>query len=182
MQRNQNLLILGILPNQLRALGKAHNMEHLDAAMTLLSDTLFWEGYEIWKKRKALVTNFWQHVAPKDWKVAGKEKRGKGKRKMRPNCKNPFHYLEKFCELSGQRRTPCLCSDVQRKAAVLIESPDIRTFLTKYPSQIFVSDAESGNVVTGPSICKNIENVEALTQADLIRKQHDRGKRKKSLS
>jgi len=172
---NQNLL-LGIL--QFRTLGKAHNMLHLESALTLLSDTLFWEGYEIWKKRKALVTNFWQNIAPKDWKIAVKEKKGKGKRKMRPNCKNPFHYFEKFCDLSKQRRTPCLCSDVQRKPAPLTDLPDIRTFLTKYPKQIFLgSNTNLSN--RGSSSFKHIKDVEALTQTDLIRKQHDRGKRKK---
>ena len=51
------LLMLGILPNQLRSLAKEHKMEHIEDSLTLLSDALFWEGYEIWRKRKSLVKN-----------------------------------------------------------------------------------------------------------------------------
>ena len=126
------LLILGILPNQLRTLAKAHAMERMDESLLLLSETLFWEGYEVWKKRKTLVTNYWQNIAPQEWKIEKKEKKSKGKRKLLTTCKNPFHFCEKLSSLSNQRRTLCACSDRKRKPRMESFS-DIRCFLMKYP-------------------------------------------------
>ena len=90
------LLILGILPNQLRTLAKAHSMNNVEESLTLLSETLFWEGYEIWKRRKTLVANFWKNIAPKDWSISKKEKKKTRRYKMKPNCKNPFHTVRKY--------------------------------------------------------------------------------------
>jgi len=68
-QFDQRLLLIGILPNQLRALAKENKMTHIEESLDLLRDSLFWNGYEIWKKRKALVLRYWQTVAPKEWRV-----------------------------------------------------------------------------------------------------------------
>ena len=93
---DSKLMILGILPNQLRTLAKLHEMDQVEDSLELLSEVLFWEGYEVWKKRKNLVSNFWRNIAPNDWKFDSKDqkekKRKNGKRRMHPNCKNPFHF------------------------------------------------------------------------------------------
>jgi hypothetical protein len=167
-QFDQSLLLLGIVPNQLRKIAKDHKMEHVDEFLLLLSDVLFWEGYELWKKRKALVMNYWKNIAPKEWKVDAKEKKSRGKRKMLPNCKNPFHYCVKHCDLSQQRATPCLCSDVVHKL-IPKELPDIRCFLTKFPKRYW------RRLETPISI---IKITAALSREDLIRGAHDRGKKK----
>jgi hypothetical protein len=170
------LLILGILPNQLRTLAKSHDMEHTEDSLELLSEVLFWEGYEVWKKRKLLISNFWRNIAPNDWKMESKdkkEKKGKkGKRKMQPNCKNPFHFCEKQADLSSKRRTICACSD--KKDQIQPEKFwDIRYLLTKHAKWTLpkISSVSNKNFAS--------KNVMILGQDDLIRKEHDRGKIKK---
>jgi len=92
-------------------------MEHIEDSLRLLSDALFWEGYEVWKKRKSLVKNFWSTIAPKEWKIDNKQSisRSQKKRKLQKNCKNPFYFCEKILILSKQRRTVCACSDLRKR-------------------------------------------------------------------
>src|SRR5947209_1251784 len=68
-------------------------MERMDDFFTRFSDTLFWEGYEVWKKRVKLVKCFWKTIAPDDMKINHKRTKSRVKR---PNCKNPFHYCKKI--------------------------------------------------------------------------------------
>ena len=108
----------------MRAIASDSKMELIDDFFALFSEALFWEGYEIWKKRVKLVRAFWKEIAPHEWKVTYKESKSRTKRTLRRTCKNPFHYCERVSELSGQRRTVCACSDIKRKA--LSKSMDIR--------------------------------------------------------
>ena len=73
---------------------------------------MFWEGYEIWKKRKTLVMAKYCSKGMESW--GKKERKSRAKRKLRPNCKNPFHFCEKIMDLNVQRRTICACSDIKR--------------------------------------------------------------------
>ena len=167
------LLILGILPNQLRSLAKIHSMKHMEESLLLLSEVLFWEGYELWKKRKKLVTNYWQNIAPQEWKVEKKERKLKGKRRLLSTCKNPFHFCEKLTSLSTQRRSLCACSDKKRipRSEIL---PDIRCFLTKYPQWA------QGKISFYGKDRKDISKIIGTpSQDDFIRQEHDRGKKKK---
>ena len=176
-QFEQNLLVLGILPNQLRKLAKDHKMEQVEESLLLLGDALFWEGYEIWKKRMTLVKKYWKNIAPNEWKVDAKEKKSRKKRRMLPNCKNPFHYLTKYCDLSGQRPAPCSCSDVVRKD-IPEKLPDIRSFLTKFPKRYWGTlDPPRNDFSIPQTVSKNIDN---LSREDLVRREHDRGKKKKN--
>ena len=174
---DSTLLMLGVLPNQLRSIAKEYKMEHTDDFFTRFSDTLFWEGYEIWKKRVRLVKCFWKTIAPSDWKKNHKDSKSRGKRTLRPNCKNPFHYCKKISDLSMQRRTVCACSDMKR---VMIQDMDIRNFLTKYPKcvsyEIKTSSLSSSNV---GALCPP-KNFDALVREDLVRQEHDRRKKKKN--
>ena len=141
---------------------------------------MFWEGYEIWKKRKTLVKNFWQNIAPKEWKVGEKkERKSRAKRKLRPNCKNPFHFCEKILDLSVQRRTICACSDIKRINNSKDKFMDIRNFLTKYPNRVSLGEKIlfSSTSVTG-KICPP-KTFDALVRDDLVRKERDRSKKKK---
>jgi len=175
-QFDQKLLLIGILPNQLRTLAREHKMEDIEASLDSLRGTLFWDGYEIWKKRKLLVSRFWKLTAPSEWKVGFKEKKLRHKRKLRITCKNPFHYCEKLEDLSRLRRTPCACSDVKKKASCVI-LPDIRCFITKYPKRI---SSISGFHLLDRKDNFLSNNRETACREDLIRQQHDRGKRKRS--
>ena len=144
-------------------------MDHIEDSLTLLSDTLFWEGYEVWKKRKLLIKNFWKHIAPNEWKMDQKEAKGKSKRKMQTNCKNPFYFCKKISDLSKQRKNLCACSDITR-CQVETEFLDIRHFLTKYPKRV-------STIATLHPVPP--KTVDALVRDDLVRKEHDRGKKKK---
>ena len=178
---DRSLLLLGILPNQLRSLAKEHKMKHIDDSLMLLSDTLFWEGYEVWKKRKFLVKNFWQKIAPNEWKFGLKDlkskskSKSKSKRKMQTGCNDPFHFCIKISDLSKKRRTICACSDtIQRQ--VDPGNADIRYFLTNFPRPISSVPKSSLSSLSSLSSPKNFS---ALTRDDLVRKQHDRGEKKK---
>jgi hypothetical protein len=169
---DSKLLLIGILPNQLRSLCKEQKMNDIEAALIKLSDTLFWGGYLLWKKRKVLVAQYWKTVAPQDWRLDYKEKKSRHKRRLEPHCKNPFHYCERVSGLSKQHRTDCACSDVKEK---LPESklPDIRSFMHKHPRRT----SSIWNSFT--TLEKSEKSFNALSREDLIRQQHDRGKRKR---
>jgi hypothetical protein len=174
---NRSLLMLGILPNQFRSLAKEVKMEHVEESLVLLSDGLFWEGYEVWKNRKSLVKNFWQNIAPNEWKLNQMEgKKGKKKRKLQKNCKSPFHFCLKISDLSKKRRTICACSDIQRR--IVSQATDIRYFLTAYPKRV-AFDHKFGSSYSRIGLTCPPKNFDAPLQEDLIRKEHDRGKKKK---
>ena len=151
-------------------------MADIEESLDRLRDSLFWNGYELWRKRKSLVTNYWQTIAPKEWKIGYKEKKSRNKRKLRSNCKNPFHYCERRYELSFMRRTVCACSDVKKKI-VFQKLPDIRCFIGKYPKRILSSPDSISVVQKMDNFVVNTFG--ALSRDDLIRKEHDRGKRKR---
>jgi hypothetical protein len=168
--------MLGILPNQLRSIAKEYKMERMDDFFIRFSDTLFWEGYEVWKKRVKLVKCFWKTIAPDDWKINHKGTKSRVKRTLRPNCKNPFHYCKKISDLSMQRRTVCACSDMKR---VVVADMDIRNFLTKYPKSVSYEKKTWSLLSPNVGALGSRRMFDALVREDLVRRQHDRGKKKK---
>ena len=48
---------MGVMPNQFRDILKA-SLDNWEEAWSDVSKTLFWKGYSLWKKRKALVSKF----------------------------------------------------------------------------------------------------------------------------
>src|SRR3569833_1791826 len=95
--------------------------EH-DDAMLDLSKTLFWKGYSIWKKRKALISDFWKH-SPNEWNTQG----GKVPKLTNPFCSNPFQYFPLHADLSKKRQTLCYCSKF--KDVRVHPDRDVRDFL-----------------------------------------------------
>jgi hypothetical protein len=162
-------LLLGVLPNQLRTLLKKYELKDREQALDDLSMSIFWCGYRLWKKRKRLISLFYTNSAPDDWKNGYKESKSRKKRKSLKNCPSPFHYLERFCNLSGQRRTICICSDV-RVVEQRVDSMDIRHYLGFSRTQHLVFD---------PSKQLVGKHISALTQCDLIMQSHDRVKKRK---
>ena len=119
------------------------------------------------------MTNYWQNIAPQEWKVEKKERKLKGKRRLLSTCKNPFHFCEKLLSLSTQRRSLCACSD-KRRIARSENLPDIRCFLTKYPQWA------QGKISSHGKDRKDISKIIGTpSQDDFIRQEHDRGKKKK---
>ena len=106
---NPFLSIIGILPNQLRILAKQTNNDG-DKTFEEVSRKLFWNGYNIWKKRKRLISNFWKHIAPEEWKTHGKPNRKEYH--VSRDCRNPFHFMDKHCDLTHTKPTPCICSRI----------------------------------------------------------------------
>jgi hypothetical protein len=178
------LSTLGILPNQLRSLLQQSGAgAECEKAWIDISHTLFWAGYNIWKKRKKLVQSFWNKIAPEEWKKVqqkGKQSnKNTGKKRKRYNpsqCLDPFHFSSKIHDFTKQLPTRCPCSEYHRP--IKHKSRDIRSFLTSFTSI-------KAPVIKNDLIHQEITNTKIhnrkrfYTQADRIRDQHDSGKRKK---
>src|ERR1700709_457849 len=88
------------MPNQFREILKA-SLENWEEAWNDMSKTLFWKGYSLWKKRKALVSKLWKSVLPDDWK---KSSRKKSKKIVQESvCHDPFHYFKRQFEYCNQK-------------------------------------------------------------------------------
>ena len=62
---------VGIIPNQVRLILK-ETTQHFDEAFEDISFTLLSHGYQIWKTRKRLMSNYWKEIAPEEWKPFSK--------------------------------------------------------------------------------------------------------------
>ena len=157
-----------------------HSVEKPDEAWLELSKTLFWSGYDIWKKRKMLNKRFWKDIAPEEWKKKeqnNKEKKTR-KRKHRTNpsqCMDALHFLPKCHDFTKQRPTKCKCSEYHRPAKRTYIR-DIRSFSNLFPISPGPFHIEKEFPIERDS--KSLSFHSCPTRADLIRAQHDRGKRK----
>ena len=171
-QHKFSLAALGVLPNQLRKFGRG--VTNLENRIEHLKKVFFWGGYKIWKARKKLISSFWES------KNMNGEKGNKSKKDFSSNCKNSFHFLKKTADLSKQRITRCRCSRM-----VPIESKfiDLSSLLVKYPKvnpSPQSSDSKIQNIHRIDHLDrKHTRNSRVITQADLIRMEHDRGKKRK---
>jgi hypothetical protein len=168
---------LGILPSHLRILTR-NSIKEYEKALTDISKTLFWKGYAIWTKRKVLIADYWKNIAREEWKVHKSKKQISETKKRKLNikalyqCSNPFHFLEKSGDLSHQMPTPCPCSR-NCLAQADLGSRNIQSFFHIYqfqsPDPLYV---DSG---TDRLPC----NTHYVTREDTIRREHDRGKKRK---
>jgi len=177
-KHNFSLAAFGILPNQFRKLWTEKGDP--ETALDRLRWTFFWGGYQIWKARKALVTSY--------WKSAGlKLKKKKSAKDIPTACKNSFHFLVKHADLSKQRFTKCPCSRV-RKETSSTKSFDITLFLIKPKKmsqhkrhkkyQKHTSHTDRLDMKHIPNVPVPIRMI-SKTQDDIIRGEHDRGKKRK---
>ena len=146
------------------------NLEHLNHD----SWTLFFAGFSIWKKRQKLNSNFWKEIAPENRKIkASKSKKSKVEDKAsQSKCRNPFHFLARHCNLSKQRPTKCSCRSVP--FTNVYKSQPITTFFSRFPHIVRYDKSRPNPLKISPS-----DNKMYTTRADAIRKQHDRGKKRK---
>jgi len=178
-RHNFSLSALGILPNEFRKLLLKEGCDP-EPVIDSLRKTFFWGSYRIWKRRKRLVKLYWESKA----KTQRKKRRLKGNNESA--CKNEFHFLMKIADLSKKRLTKCPCSHTQSSKSVL---PDIRDHLK--------SSLETS--LRKPSPRRPLRNTLTLiplldhkhlplshseisrtcTQSDIIRGEHDRGKKRK---
>ena len=175
------LSTLGILPNQLRTILQ-ESTESPEEVWLDVNRTMFWAGYDIWKKRKQLVSAFWKHIAPTEWNRKSKDSRKRNHKKANPpQCVDPFHFLPKTHDFTKQRQTKCPCSITQRPMHRTLVK-DIRTFATKYPKITFPNIMLSYRQ-SRPSTCEmqGKSHNFFITRSDHVRAQHDRGKRKLSV-
>jgi len=148
---------------------------NLENRIEHLRKVFFWGGYKIWKARKKLISSFWES------KNMNGEKGKKAKKDFPSNCKNSFHFLKKTADLSKQRITRCRCS---RMVPVESKFIDLSCLLVKHakanpPPQS--SDFKIQSIYRMDNLDrKHTRNSRvALTQADIIRMEHDRGKKRK---
>ena len=103
-KHDRALGVLGVMPNQFRDILKA-SLDNWEEAWSDVSKTLFWKGYSLWKKRKALVSKLWKSVLPDDWK---KSSRKKSKKIVQESvCHDPFHYFKRQFEYCNKKMTKC---------------------------------------------------------------------------
>ena len=171
-RHEKGLSLIGILPNQFRKILHGSTVNP-DAAWNDISKTLFWSGYLVWKKRKALYRDFWNNIAPEEWNPRRKGK--KQKRNANSSCcRDPFHFLKKLKDLSKQKLTRCNCS---KSSPVCINSVtlDIRSYLGAPAIHIYEQYSDSSfQDFFAP---RNLNNFQ--TQEDKIRNQHNRGRKRK---
>jgi hypothetical protein len=151
---------MGILPNQFRLLLN-NEMGECDSALLELRKTFFWDNYRIWKKRKSLISQYWNNPQLKN-------KSGRKNTSDITMCKNPFHFLKKVTDISKQRLTRCPCSKVKFKKTFF---PDIRALLD-YDSVPII------NVNDGLDR-KHFDINMSRTFSDIILEDHDRKKKRK---
>ena len=159
MNRHPRFLsLLGILPNQLRLLLKELRFEKREEAISDLARTLFFAGFSIWSKRQKMASRFWKNITPKNRKKKKRKKQEIEEDIESSKCKNPFHFLKRHRNLSKSRRTKCPCS---KNAPIRKEIPfSMTSFVPELPLEM-ISEAK---LIT--------------SQADQIRAQHDRGKKR----
>ena len=152
-----------------------------------ISYTLFWKGYDIWCARQKLVKRYWSEIAPNDWNKRKKKNNRKRKKKANQSyCTDPFHFLQRCDNSSKEKPTRCECSEFQRPRKRMA-TKDIRDFITKFPTLKPLSAFELKRTINKKSLKRHreessstrIQNRIFETQSDLIRGQHDRGKRRK---
>ena len=160
--------VLGILPNQLRTLLKESGHENREEALLDISRTLFFAGFRVWTKRQQLNSHYWNHIAPEHKKIKIKAAKRRKKRSdssaSYSKCMNPFHFLVRHSNLSPERASKCPCRTATYRATVYKSQP-ITAFLYTVPRTHFLSSTN---------------NKDFMTRADAIRKQHDRGKKRKT--
>jgi len=166
--------VLGILPNHLRSLLKESGHDCREEALLDISRTLFFAGFSIWKKRQKLNNTFWKEIAPENrkQKTSKRKKRNVEEKTSQSKCRNPFHFLVRHSNLSKQRPTKCPCRTVPHKNVYKTQS--ITAFISRFPQTVHYDKARSEPLIISPG-----NNMLYLTRADAIRKQHDRGKKRK---
>jgi len=169
-RHERGLSLIGILPNQFRKILRGSPVDP-DAAWNDISKTLFWSGYSVWKKRKALYKDFWKNTAPDEWNPRRKGKKQK-RHAFSSSCRDPFHFLKKLKDLSKQKLTKCSCS----KSPLFIHSVthDIRSYLGAPAIHVY-AEYNGSNLQD----LLNSDHNCFQTQQDKIRNQHNRGRKRK---
>ena len=162
-QHPRFLSLLGIVPNHFRTLLKETAFENREEAISDLRRTLFFAGFSLWNKRQKLSSQFWNDISPENInnKKKMRKKREREQAIVASNCRNPFHFLTRYRNLTNMLRTPCLCSTISQKPSS--QSIDIPRTLqipnrTRTRSETFL----------------------ILSRTDKIRAEHDRRKRRKA--
>ena len=171
--------VLGILPNQLRTLLKESRHEHREDALLDLSRTLFFAGFRIWTKKQTLAKLYWNNVGNLLKKITLRKKGRKPKKyqeakTQESNCKNPFHYLHRHDNLSQQRPTRCPCRNVVSTKTNINQSL-ITVFVRTYNKEKLSSLSE---LQQKKEVGQSIQENSFMTLSDIIRSQHDRGKKR----
>jgi hypothetical protein len=199
-RHEHGLSVLGILPNQLRTILRDSTESRTDAekAWIDISKTLFWQGYAIWSMRKKLNKVFWKDIAPSEWNKyninssihrKAKQKAYLSRRKRKhhstpSSCSNPFHFLHKCGDYSKEKPTNCPCSQSHRpmKRSVI---HDIRSLISSFPKLLPISIGDIERTVYIKERIdteKESRSILFTTHDDLVRDEHDRGKKRKQAS
>jgi hypothetical protein len=160
MNRHPRFLsLLGILPNQFRTLLKELGFQNREEAISDLARTLFFAGFSIWSKRQKMASSLWKIISPKKYQRKKRRKHSVEDDIESSRCKNPFHFLKRYRNLSNKRRTKCPCSKET------VNRNDITNSIMTFMPQLHTETLSETVLIT--------------SQADEIRAEHDRGKKRR---
>ena len=179
MNRHPTFLgVLGILPNQFRTLLKETGHDLREEFLLDLSQTLFFAGFRVWKKRQQLATRYWNEVGQRRKKGTLKQKKRKrinNEEKMTESkCQNPFHYIsvvKATYRNNALQGVPVI--DIKK---IYVNQP-ITEFTRKIPKKIvFDTDPRTESLKKKPDLL--FQNKLFTTSTDAIRREHDRRKKR----
>ena len=182
MNRHPTFLgVLGILPNQLRTLLKETGHDLREEFLLDLSQTLFFAGFRVWKKRQQLASRYWNEVGQRQKKVTVKQKKRKRinneDKISESKCQNPFHYLRRHSNFSKQRPTKCPCRNVFVDSKRIYANQPITEFTRKFPKKtVLVTDPRTESLKKKPDLLS--QDKLFITRTDAIRNEHDRSKKR----
>jgi hypothetical protein len=165
------------MPNQFREIIKS-SLENSEEVWNDVNKTLFWKGYQVWKKRKISVSNLWKNILPEEWNKSSNTK-ARQKAIQESMCQDPFHFYQKLFAYSSNKITKCSCSKVLLSKRS--RTGDIRHFLTKVPRITNVDPVSSRNSLIHPVDSPDTSiNMQFITREDKIRGECDRKKKRRS--
>ena len=145
-----------------------------------LSQTLFFAGFRVWKKRQQLASRYWNEVGQRQKKGTVKQKKRKRinneEKLSESKCQNPFHYLRRHSNLSKQRPTKCPCRNVIVTQKIYTNQP-ITEFTRKVPKKIVLdTDPRTESLKKKSELRSQVKLF--ITRTDVIRHEHDRSKKR----
>ena len=117
------------------------------------------------------MSRYWKNIAQEEWKPYSVNRKKKTPEALeQEKCRSPFHFLERYRNLSQQRLTPCRCSR---------EVTDRSTFKVQDIRLLFQKQVQSQNIFYLNHLDKNSSfssNSLYVTREDNVRGEHDRRK------
>jgi len=181
MNRHPTFLgVLGILPNQFRTLLKETGHDLREDFLLDLSQTLFFAGFRVWKKRQQLASRYWNEVGQRQKKGTVKQKKRKrinNEEKMSESkMSEPLSLISVVIITSRNNDLLSACRNVVDTKRIFINQP-ITEFTRKVPKKIVLNtDPRTESLKKKPDLRSQVKLF--ITRTDAIRHEKDRSKKR----